>query len=87
MEKSLNILRALVAVLKSGHIFVDTFAIERRDSVPSSGIWMVLVTFNPSSLVTVNAMRLPRLDHKKSHSFHLGYRLQEHWHRMPLEGM
>lgn len=66
MEKSLNILRALVAVLKGGHLFVDTFAIERRDSVPSSGIWIVLVTFNPSSLVTVNTMRLPRLDHKKS---------------------
>lgn len=36
-----------MAVLKDGHIFVDTFAIERRDSLPFSGIWMVLVTFQP----------------------------------------
>lgn len=47
MEKIFKYFKSFVAVLKGGHVFVNAFAIERRDYVSSSGIWMALVTFHP----------------------------------------
>lgn len=85
MEKIFKYFKSFVSVLKGGHIFVATFAIERRDNVPSSGIWMALVTFQPIKSSDSECYVTSKVRSQKVTQF-LPW-LQEHLCWVPLEGM